>query len=81
MEASLILRFELMNTQCVYGKRLEAVEIPKNPVFILGDCFARPLCSAHVLSGHPRTGTTHLHNILALDPRFVAPTTLQVRRS
>lgn len=36
---------------------------PTNPVFLVG---------AH------RSGTTHLHNLISLDPQFVAPTTWQV---
>lgn len=36
---------------------------PANPVFLVG---------AH------RSGTTHLHNLMSLDPQFVAPTTWQV---
>ena len=28
--------------------------------------------------GHYRSGTTHLHNLLALDPQFAAPTLFQV---
>ncbi len=46
-----------------YGKRIEEVEIEAHPLFILG---------------HPRSGTTHLHNLLLLDPEFAAPTLLQV---
>ncbi|KAL6759579.1 P-loop containing nucleoside triphosphate hydrolase protein [Haematococcus lacustris] len=34
---------------------------------------AQPL----IILGHPRTGTTHLHNLLALDPAFAHATTFQ----
>ena len=47
----------------LYGRRIEDVEIESHPLFILG---------------HPRSGTTHLHNLLILDPRFAAPTFQQV---
>ncbi|MEN8208663.1 MAG: sulfotransferase [Candidatus Fermentibacteria bacterium] len=46
-----------------YSSIIEAVEIESPPIFILG---------------HPRSGTTHLHNILALDSEFAAPTLPQV---
>jgi hypothetical protein len=46
-----------------YGPRIEEVEIESHPLFILG---------------HPRSGTTHLHNLLLLDPEFAAPTLPQV---
>jgi hypothetical protein len=45
-----------------YGARIEAARV-EAPLFILG---------------HYRSGTTHLHNLLALDPRFAAPTFFQV---
>ncbi len=45
-----------------FGRRVEAARV-EAPVFILG---------------HYRSGTTHLHNLLALDPRFAAPTFFQV---
>jgi hypothetical protein len=45
-----------------YGDRIEAARV-EAPVFILG---------------HYRSGTTHLHNLLALDPRLAAPTLFQV---
>eukprot|EP00049_Salpingoeca_infusionum_P000824 m.42624 g.42624 ORF g.42624 m.42624 type:complete len:373 (-) comp10715_c0_seq1:324-1442(-) len=49
--------------QAVYGGRVAATSIPPRPVFVLG---------------HPRTGTTLLHNLLAADhEHFLAPTTLQ----
>lgn len=44
-----------------FGARIDAAEVPP-PVFILG---------------HWRHGTTHLHNLLALDPQFAFPTLFQ----
>jgi hypothetical protein len=44
-----------------YGRRIDAAQV-RPPLFILG---------------HYRSGTTHLHNLLALDPRFAYPTLLQ----
>ena len=44
-----------------FGRRIEAARI-EAPLFILG---------------HYRSGTTHLHNLLALDPQFAAPTFFQ----
>jgi hypothetical protein len=45
-----------------YAARLEGVEV-RPPLFVLG---------------HWRSGTTLLHDLLALDPRFAAPTLYQV---
>jgi len=45
-----------------FRRRIEATQV-QAPLFILG---------------HYRSGTTHLHNLLALDPRFAAPTFFQV---
>jgi LPS sulfotransferase NodH len=45
-----------------YGERIEAARV-EAPLFILG---------------HYRSGTTHLHNLLALDPQFAAPNFFQV---
>jgi hypothetical protein len=45
-----------------FGPRIEAARV-QAPLFILG---------------HYRSGTTHLHNLLALDPQFAAPTFFQV---
>jgi hypothetical protein len=45
-----------------YGHRVEEAVV-QSPLFILG---------------HYRSGTTHLHNLLALDPQFAAPTFFQV---
>jgi hypothetical protein len=41
-----------------FGRRIEAAQV-EAPLFILG---------------HYSSGTTHLHNLLALDPLFAAPT-------
>ena len=45
-----------------FGRRIDATQV-QAPLFILG---------------HYRSGTTHLHNLLALDPQFAAPTFFQV---
>ena len=45
-----------------FGRKIEAAQI-EPPLFILG---------------HYRSGTTHLHNLVALDPQFAAPTLFQV---
>ena len=45
-----------------FGRQIEAARV-EAPLFILG---------------HFRSGTTHLHNLLALDPQFGAPTLFQV---
>jgi hypothetical protein len=44
-----------------FGRQIDAAEV-RNPLFILG---------------HYRGGTTHLHNLFALDPGFAAPTLFQ----
>lgn len=44
------------------GEKLKNHPIPKNPVFIVG---------------HWRTGSTFLHQLMNLDPQFVAPTVFQ----
>ena len=46
-----------------FGAQVEATEIEHPPIFILG---------------HWRSGTTHLHNLLAQDRRFTFPNTYQV---
>ncbi len=46
----------------LYGARVARVEVPP-PLFILG---------------HPRSGTTHLHNLLSIDERFAHPNLFQV---
>jgi hypothetical protein len=60
--ASLANSFHRWFEEKVYGPKVARVEI-KPPVFILG---------------HWRTGTTHLHYLLATDPRFASPNTYQV---
>jgi omega-hydroxy-beta-dihydromenaquinone-9 sulfotransferase len=45
-----------------FGRRIEAAQV-RAPLFVLG---------------HYRSGTTHLHNLLALDPQFAAPTFFQM---
>jgi omega-hydroxy-beta-dihydromenaquinone-9 sulfotransferase len=47
----------------VYGEKLKSFTVPDDPVFIIG---------------HWRTGSTFLHQILALDPQFITPTLFQV---
>jgi hypothetical protein len=46
----------------MYGRRLRATRIEHDPIFVLG---------------HWRSGTTHLHELLALDDRFAFPTTFE----
>ncbi len=46
--------------RAVFGRRVARVRLDHPPLFILG---------------HWRSGTTLLHNLLARDPQFVAPTT------
>jgi hypothetical protein len=46
----------------LYGRRIAATQVDESPVFIVG---------------HWRSGTTYLHELLSLDPRFVSPTTYQ----
>ena len=43
-----------------YGRRIASTEIREHPIFVIG---------------HWRTGTTLLHELLALDPRHAAPST------
>ncbi len=45
-----------------YGRRVRAVAVPDDPIFIIG---------------HWRTGTTMLHELLSLDPRVRCPTTYE----
>jgi len=59
--AKMILRVFLLTPGCIYEKwfnsnRIAQQKIHPNPVFILG---------------HPRSGTTFLHKIMASDPQFV----------
>ena len=46
----------------IYGRLVSRVVLHPEPVFILG---------------HPRTGTTHVHNLLSLDGRFAFANTFQ----
>jgi omega-hydroxy-beta-dihydromenaquinone-9 sulfotransferase len=46
----------------IFGRAIGESEIARPPIFIIG---------------HWRTGTTHLHELLALDESLVAPTTLE----
>ena len=46
-----------------YGRAVRNQELNDEPVFVLG---------------HPRTGTTHLHNLLSKDERFAFATTFSV---
>ncbi|MFC2102300.1 sulfotransferase [Bacteroidota bacterium] len=46
-----------------FQKKLDSLPFPKDPVFIVG---------------HWRTGSTLLHQLMALDPEFAAPTLFQV---
>lgn len=48
--------------EAVYGARLRDLPPPRDPIIIVG---------------HWRTGSTFLHQLFTLDPRFTAPTTLQ----
>lgn len=49
--------------ELIYGRALDRTEIRRDPVFVLGFW---------------RSGTTWLHQLLSCDPRFCAPTSLQV---
>jgi len=46
----------------LYGKKIAETKLPAPPVFIVG---------------HWRSGTTYLHELMALDERFASPTTYQ----
>jgi omega-hydroxy-beta-dihydromenaquinone-9 sulfotransferase len=46
----------------IFGRRIRTCVLEQPPIFIIG---------------HWRTGTTFLHELLALDERFTAPTTLE----
>ena len=52
-----------MLRRLLYGRKVARQPLHPEPVFILG---------------HPRTGTTHLHNLLAMGPRFAYANTFQV---
>jgi len=54
--------FHAMREKKVYGEKLKSCTVPDDPVIIIG---------------HWRTGSTFLHQILALDKQFVTPTFFQ----
>src|SRR5262245_44641301 len=47
----------------IFGRRLRKVAVEHDPVFVIG---------------HWRSGTTHLHELLSLDPRYAFPSTFEV---
>ncbi|HOZ48693.1 MAG TPA: sulfotransferase [Candidatus Hydrogenedentes bacterium] len=53
-----------LQDRLIYGRRIAKTAITRDPLFILG---------------HWRTGTTHLHNVLAHDPQFGFVTTLHTQ--
>lgn len=54
-----------------------ALTIPERLLTLLTAPRSSPAAPIFIVGAH-RSGTTHLHNLLSLDPRFVAPTTWQV---
>jgi hypothetical protein len=56
---SLLTSFEELR----FGRQIDAVEVTRPPLFVLG---------------HWRSGTTLLHNLLSLDPQFASPNMYQV---
>lgn len=62
LASSLVSSVQARLEERQYGDRLETVEV-REPVFILG---------------HYRSGTTHLQNLLAVDPRLTFPNYYQV---
>jgi LPS sulfotransferase NodH len=60
--ASLLTSVLRRHEERKYGPKLSGVKV-QAPLFILG---------------HARSGTTHLHNLLAADPRFAYPNTFQM---
>ncbi len=60
---SLINSVEGFLENCVYGRRIRRQKIEHPPIFIIG---------------HWRSGTTLLHNLMALDPQFTYPNLYQV---
>jgi hypothetical protein len=68
IDCSFDLLLSLLNTglgalqEFYHGPRLRRLELPPDPIFIIG---------------HWRTGTTLLHELLALDPRHRCPTTFE----
>jgi hypothetical protein len=59
---SLLSSFFALVENLRYSRRIKNIVIETAPVFIIG---------------HWRTGSTYLHQLLNLDPRFTAPTTVQ----
>jgi len=55
--ASMVNSLQAKREERDYGERVRATEV-REPLFILG---------------HYRSGTTHLHNLLSVDPRFASP--------
>lgn len=60
--SSIVNSFHARREQRMFGARIATTEV-KSPIFILG---------------HYRSGTTHLHNLLAIDPRLAFPDYYQV---
>lgn len=60
---SLLNSFWRMIEQIRFARKIEQTTIAHPPLFVLG---------------HWRSGTTHLHNLLSLDPQFAYPNTFQV---
>lgn len=60
---SLWASFFAWREKVIFGKEIEKYPVPDEAVFIIG---------------HWRTGSTFLHQLLASDPRFVAPSLFQV---
>ena len=60
---SVLNSFFALSDWLVYGRAVANQELNDEPVFVLG---------------HPRTGTTHLHNLLSKDERFAFATTFSV---
>lgn len=52
----------MCSRRILYSRRVEQQQLHPEPVFILG---------------HPRTGTTHLHNLMSRDPTFAYANTYQ----
>ena len=63
---AVLLVCSMVLRRMLYGRKVAQQPLHPEPVFILG---------------HPRTGTTHLHNLLAMDPRFAYANTFQVGAS
>lgn len=60
---SVLNSLEEILENCVYGKRIKNLKIEHPPIFIIG---------------HWRSGTTLLHNLMAMDPQFTYPNLYQV---